>query len=225
MQRYTLKSAPTHLDGILIREQVDNLKGVCNDSDREQLLSIVAALHHQAVRQKNQSKNPIANWTKETRFVAERIPTFEESHGKPKCVINEPVHQTLHDGHLCLLELLLGISPSGVRYPHRVSDLNIVGEGDIFHLHTVPRPKRNRRKIGPAHPTQAVHTRHNRAKHRQHKGTSTKDQTHPSVSHFPNNFTGFSIAFPSPIRATSLGSVLPVNEDPSVMFYCNLTFI
>ncbi len=42
-----------------------------------------------------------------------------------------PVNQALNDGHLRLLELLLGITASGVGEVDGVTDLDVVGEGDV----------------------------------------------------------------------------------------------
>jgi hypothetical protein len=38
----------SHLDGVLVAEQMDDLKRVCDDADGQYLLAVVAALHHQA---------------------------------------------------------------------------------------------------------------------------------------------------------------------------------
>ena len=45
-----------------------------------------------------------------------------------------PVHQSLDDGHLGLLELLLGITTGSVREVDGVMDLDIVMEGDVFYF-------------------------------------------------------------------------------------------
>jgi len=37
----------TDLDGVLVSEEVDNLKCMCDDADSHELLAVVAALHHQ----------------------------------------------------------------------------------------------------------------------------------------------------------------------------------
>ena len=50
---------------------------------------------------------------------------------------NAPVDQSLDNGHLGLLELLLGISSSGVGHVDGVSDLDVISEGDVLHLNTV----------------------------------------------------------------------------------------
>lgn len=38
----------THLDGVLVAEEVDDFESVGDDADSKELLAIVAALHHQA---------------------------------------------------------------------------------------------------------------------------------------------------------------------------------
>ena len=38
----------THLDRVLVGEEVDNFEGMCNNADGQELLAVVAALHHQA---------------------------------------------------------------------------------------------------------------------------------------------------------------------------------
>ena len=38
----------TDLDGVLVREEVDDLERMCDDADGQELLAVVAALHHQA---------------------------------------------------------------------------------------------------------------------------------------------------------------------------------
>ena len=47
-----------------------------------------------------------------------------------------PVDQTLDDRHLCLLELLLGITAGGVREVDSMADLDVVGEGDVLDFDT-----------------------------------------------------------------------------------------
>jgi hypothetical protein len=37
------------LDGVLVGEEVDDFKGVCDDADSKQFLAVVAALHHETV--------------------------------------------------------------------------------------------------------------------------------------------------------------------------------
>ena len=39
-----------HLDGVLVGEEVDDLERVRDDADGEELLAVVAALHHQATQ-------------------------------------------------------------------------------------------------------------------------------------------------------------------------------
>ena len=47
-----------------------------------------------------------------------------------------PVNQSLNDGHLRLLELLLGITASGVGEVESVTDLDVVRKGDVFYFDT-----------------------------------------------------------------------------------------
>ena len=50
-----------------------------------------------------------------------------------------PVHQSLDNGHLGLLKLLLGVTAGGVRKVDGVVDLDVVVEGDIFDFDTSTR--------------------------------------------------------------------------------------
>lgn len=56
-----------------------------------------------------------------------------------------PVYQSLDDGHLGLLELLLGITTSSVRKVDGVVDLNVVMEGDVFYFDSETRVSAVRR--------------------------------------------------------------------------------
>lgn len=47
-----------------------------------------------------------------------------------------PVHQSFDDGHLCFLKLLLGITAGSVGDVNGMTDLDVVRQGDIFHLDT-----------------------------------------------------------------------------------------
>ena len=49
---------------------------------------------------------------------------------------NAPVDQSLDNGHLGLLELLLGVTTSGVGEVDSMADLNVVGKGDVLDLDT-----------------------------------------------------------------------------------------
>ena len=51
--------------------------------------------------------------------------------------IYTPVDQPLNDGHLRLLELLLGVTASSVGEVYRMTDLNVVREGDVLDFDTV----------------------------------------------------------------------------------------
>lgn len=60
-----------------------------------------------------------------------------EHHIRPfLCLTNAPVDQALNNGHLSLLELLLGITTSGVGEIYGMADLDVVGKGDVLHLDT-----------------------------------------------------------------------------------------
>lgn len=48
-----------------------------------------------------------------------------------------PVYQSLNNGHLSLLELLLGITTSGVGEVDGVAGLNVVSQRDVLDLNTV----------------------------------------------------------------------------------------
>ena len=50
---------------------------------------------------------------------------------------SSPVNETLNDGHLRLLELLLGITTGGVGEVDGVADLDVVGQRDILHFNAV----------------------------------------------------------------------------------------
>ena len=56
-----------------------------------------------------------------------------------------PVNQSLNNGHLCLLELLLGITTSGVGKVDSVTDLDVVGQRDVLDLDTVRREMHGQR--------------------------------------------------------------------------------
>ena len=73
---------------------MDDLEGVGDDADGQELLAVVTTLHH------------------------------------------ERVDQSLDDGHLGLLELLLGVAAGGVGDVDGMADLNVVGKGDVLDLNT-----------------------------------------------------------------------------------------
>ena len=51
-------------------------------------------------------------------------------------VLNAPVDQSLDNGHLSLLELLLGVTASSVGEVDGMADLDVIGQGDILNLNT-----------------------------------------------------------------------------------------
>ena len=52
-------------------------------------------------------------------------------------VLNAPVDQSLDNGHLSLLELLLRITASSVGEVDGMTDLNVIGQRDVLDLDTV----------------------------------------------------------------------------------------
>ena len=51
-------------------------------------------------------------------------------------VLNAPVDQSLDNGHLSLLELLLSVTASSVGEVDGMADLDVIGQGDILNLNT-----------------------------------------------------------------------------------------
>jgi hypothetical protein len=45
-----MMTSETYLDGVLVGEEVDDLKCVCDDANCHELLAIVATFHHQAAQ-------------------------------------------------------------------------------------------------------------------------------------------------------------------------------
>jgi hypothetical protein len=50
--------------------------------------------------------------------------------------LNIRVNQSLDNGHLSLLEPLLGVTSGGVGDPYGVADLDVVSEGDVLDFDT-----------------------------------------------------------------------------------------
>ena len=44
-------SRTQHLDGVLLSDEVDDLKRVLNDSDGHDLFAVIAAIHHESTRE------------------------------------------------------------------------------------------------------------------------------------------------------------------------------
>ena len=103
------------LDGVLVGEEVDDLERVRDDADGQELLAVVAALHHQACI----------------------VSDFRSLHFLRLCDKDTPVNQSLNDRHLRLLELLLSITAGGVGEVDGVADLDVVSEGDVLDLDTI----------------------------------------------------------------------------------------
>ena len=53
-----------------------------------------------------------------------------------KQIVSAPVNQPLDNGHLSLLELLLGVTAGSVWKVDGMADLDVVGEGDVLDLNT-----------------------------------------------------------------------------------------
>ena len=83
-------------------------------------------------------------------------------------VLNAPVDQSLDNGHLSLLELLLGVTTGSVWKVDGMADLDVVGEGDVLDFDTF---------VGPI----------DISSRRRH--TEPDSDTHSWVSHLPNSFT------------------------------------
>jgi hypothetical protein len=45
-----------------------------------------------------------------------------------------PIDEPFHNRHLCLLELLLGITASGMGEVNSVANLDVVSQGNVFNL-------------------------------------------------------------------------------------------
>ena len=48
-----------------------------------------------------------------------------------------PIDESLNDWHLCLFELLLGISASGMWAVDSMADLDVIGKGDVLDFDTI----------------------------------------------------------------------------------------
>jgi hypothetical protein len=92
-----------------------------------------------------------------------------------------PVDETLDNRHLSLLELLLGVTTSSVGQVDGMSDLDVIGEGDILHLNTAAAIMVNIPLSGAA-----------------------QILPHSWVSHFPKSFTS------EPSLEISLGRVVAI---------------
>lgn len=68
-------------------------------------------------------------------FIIKLEPNFQRLRLRDS-IFDAPVNQSLDDGHLCLLELLLGITASSVGQVDSMADLDIVREGNVLHFDT-----------------------------------------------------------------------------------------
>ena len=57
-------------------------------------------------------------------------------HGNHEIMHYAPVYQSLNNGHLRLLELLLGVTTSRVGEVDGMADLDVIGEGDVLDFDT-----------------------------------------------------------------------------------------
>ena len=80
---------------------MDDFERMCNNADSEKLLAIIATFHHQ------------------TESAQLMQPTTRHYH-------NLPVHEAFNYGHLSLLELLFGVSTSGMGKINGMADLNVI---------------------------------------------------------------------------------------------------
>lgn len=108
----------THLDGVLVTNKVNNFKSVSNNSDCHELLSVVTTVHHQA------------------RACIRNLSCTQTT-------VITPVDQSLNNGHLGLLELLLRVSSSGVGKVDGMADLDVICQRDIGDLNPISKPQLN----------------------------------------------------------------------------------
>ena len=91
---------------------MDNFECVGNNAESEELLAVIATLHH------------------------------ETNHGLKRQLSGHcfrgsvPVYQPLNNGHLGLLELLFGVTASSMRKVDGVVNLDVVVKGDVFYFDT-----------------------------------------------------------------------------------------
>lgn len=69
----------TYLNGVLVCQEVDDLERMCNNADGQELLAVVATLHHQA-----RTKKRIVGKT----HVRERVRRQDEFRGVKAHVVN-----------------------------------------------------------------------------------------------------------------------------------------
>lgn len=98
------------LDRVLLGNEVDDLESVLNNSDGHDLLTVVSAVHHEAMT--------CLVWPRH------RSPRRGDSR----------VNESLDNGHSALGELLLGVSTGSVGNVDGVVDVDIVLEGDVLDL-------------------------------------------------------------------------------------------
>lgn len=80
---------------------MDDFERMCNNADSKKLLAVISTLHHQ------------------TESALSMQPTMRYYH-------NLPIHEPFNYGHLSLLELLFGVSTSGMWKINGMADLNVI---------------------------------------------------------------------------------------------------
>lgn len=73
-------------------------------------------------------------------FIIKLWPKFQRLHLRGR-IFGAPVNQSLDDRHLCLLELLLGITTSSVGQVDSMADLDVVREGNVLYFDTGPKSR------------------------------------------------------------------------------------
>ena len=74
------KELGTYLDGVLVGEEVDDLKRVRDNADGQELLSVVATLHHQA-RYVQKCQLHISTWDQNQGVTAAHLSTNRSTMG------------------------------------------------------------------------------------------------------------------------------------------------
>ena len=92
----------TNLNRILVCEEVDDLECMRDNADSQELLAIVATLHHQTKR------------------------VDSEPRQRYSYIFDQPVHKAFNNRHLGLLELLLGITAGGMGKVNSVTNLDVI---------------------------------------------------------------------------------------------------
>ena len=92
---------------------MDDFEGVGDNTESKELLAVIATLHHETNHGLTRLTRPLS-WDGRCGSI--------------------PVHQSLDNGHLSLLELFLSVTTSGVREIDGMMNLDVVVEGDVFYF-------------------------------------------------------------------------------------------